>query len=276
MRMNPSSGEEEPHYDNVPVSLVMTVEGDSFSMLLDMIIHKFGSKGFLRKHVADEEDEGDFFPFELCFEYETPPSHEKAHVPVFIHEDGMHSLDEVFYGFPCAEKKLSGMRHFSQRKDSYDVLSLQKPFSPAASCFPRLYLSFSFDSKFCNSRSESGGGKNRNNTMDFQFVATFDRKKLEEFDDVFKCTGKNPDGTDDDSAYENFLKDFHQYFEEQLKSSSFGEYAEAIPAPREINSLERMGPNIAPLDRFIKALKTDPHQRGMPSSKWRFCVTQKI
>jgi hypothetical protein len=243
-------------------------------MLLDMIVRKYGSRGFSPKDVADEDDHGDFFPFEICFEYETPQSYpkEKQHVPCFY--DGSKSLDGHFYGFPCAHKQLSGTRYFSHKHTS-DLLSLQQPLSHN---FPRLYLSVAF-SNILNTES---GGKKYENSMDLQFVAVFHRKKLEEFDDSFKYNALK----DQDSSYEKFLEDFHQYFEEQLKSSSFGdkeleekeeeEDSQVVPVVRTINSLERMGPHIEPKNRFIEALKTDPQQRGMSSCIWRFWVTQKI
>ena len=76
--------------------------------------------------------------------------------------------------------------------------------------------------------------------MDLEFEAAFSRAKLRAFDNYFT----------DDAKFNQFLEDFHTYFETSMKSPLFGDYAEGVIRP--VFCLKPMGHQLKAIDRFQK------------------------
>ena len=244
----------------VPVVVKMTVSGDSFTALLDMIIQKY-SPGFDESAVHASP----FYPFDICFEYATPfqGSDSKlvhfpklsAHAmddddnPNFLENRETDCLDPtkntVFLGFPCLGNRISGSRYVygGPKRELYDAIQtrqtrpamLEELLDPenfkhrfaalseqAIPSFPRLYMSLGFDS-----RTGSASTLPRGTVMDLHFEASFPMchgckaaGKLLYTPDPEKCLGCFDMRLKQPGEFTKFLEDFHHYFKDSVTKCS--------------------------------------------------------
>jgi hypothetical protein len=147
---------------DVPVKVKMTVAGDSFTALLDMIVQQFKADGLdegaVQRHY-DNPDIDQFYPFDICLEWATPysassspdmlklvhfpmlgahkddparpflPEHETQFLARLKRPDPVRPEHCVFLGFPRLENCISGMRHLfgGSRDKLFEDLSRRAP-----------------------------------------------------------------------------------------------------------------------------------------------------
>jgi hypothetical protein len=260
----------------VPVKLKMTVSNQSFSALLAIIVRKYGPRQF-----SDEAIQGDpFYPFDLCFEFATPRSSSTLcrHLPKFIdlqYYPGDMSLtdrqsqaevtmgmihknlspDYTFHGFPLADGSRSGPRHVcgnrnfrdeafhpplvleTDEKQSQELQIQRHPGESGDILGPKLYFSLGCYKNVINGIDTK---MFKTTPMDLEFEAAFSRAKLIAFDNYFT----------DDAKFDQFLEDFHTYFETSMKSPLFGDYTDGVIRP--VFCLKPMGHQLKAIDRFQK------------------------
>ena len=270
----------------VPVKVKMTVSGDSFTALLDLIIEKY--KPDINESAFQSAGTGKFFPFDICFEYATPfqgSESKLVHFPNLLahemdFEDNPNFLENrekdcldstkntVFLGFPCSGHRISGSRHVfggpkhELIKTSYKTCPEMLPelldpersthhfaalSEQAVPLFPRLYLSLGFDS-----RTGSESTLARGTVMDLYFEATFPMcrgcKAAEKqyTPDPEKCLGCFDMRLKQPGEFTKFMEDFHRYFKDSVTNCFL--WGEYNPLDQSVAGMVR---NITPLKPLV-------------------------
>jgi hypothetical protein len=271
---------------DVPVILKMTVSGDSFQALLEMIVRRYKNyqkrifEPFSERAVLYDMEEGTpFYAFDIYFEYATPQAPRDVsalrHLPQFLflselREDGKFEeikaierkmIDSetvpLFYGFP----------HLAAPGDELGMVSgPTQIFGGSDSDFQKFINDHAAqDSSILREQLRVQRHPDipklylcigcpvmvdmpKSATMDLQFVAHFSRDEFMKFDGRFS----------DDRVWKQFLTEFHSHFETHMKSRQFGDFTYEDPNKggkvRPVHALQALQPlSSAASDSILQA-----------------------